>query len=572
MKSSTKRTAETKPNSDNPSESEISKLNPTTSQPGPFLLPSSSNRTRSGSAKPGLGYGDYLRFRDLVQERSGLHFPEKKWADLEMGIFKALAESPMLPNNGDYNLDEYYTLLCDKGNLAGRAEMDRLIKMLTVGETHFFRDKAQFDALTNHILPNLIARKRIAAAAVGSGVSPQLRIWSAGCATGEEPYSVAIVLKELLPDLENWQILILATDINPDVLVRAREGIYSDWSFRENRAKTLLRRYFSSEMPQPPRNAVRYRLHPQIRQMVTFASLNLVEDNFPSIHNNTMSMDLILCRNVTIYFAAEATRQVIQRFYDTLVEGGWLVVGHSEPSLLGYQAFELHSFPDTLLYQKASRLNSQGNNGTGLDKIEPKQWPLQPTVIYPLMTHPSKDISTESRITSQLVQDDRSATSDLYEQAQIFLQAKRVHDAVAVLQQKLSIEPDFAPAHSLLGLAYADLGRWEEARRWCDSALKLDNLSAEAYFVLGLVCQNEADVETAISMLKKAIYLQRFEPLFHFHLATLYHQQNQPELTRRAYQNAVKILEKWPHDQKVPYSGGATAKYLLETIQRIWAE
>ncbi|MFN8453562.1 MAG: CheR family methyltransferase [Anaerolineae bacterium] len=530
------------------------------------------------SAKLELSYHDYLRFRELVRERSGLHFPEKKWPDLEIGIFKALAESPLRLNSNGHNLDEYFHLLSDKNHPTGRAEMDRLIKMLTIGETHFFRDKAQFDALTQHVLPDLIARKRAAAAAVGRGTAPQLRIWSAGCATGEEAYSVALVLKELLPDLENWQILILATDINPDALARAREGLYSDWSFRENRAKALLPYYFSPETPQPPRQVARYRLHPHIRSMVTFASLNLVEDNFPAIHNNTLSMDLILCRNVTIYFAEEATRQVIKQFYNSLVEGGWLVVGHSEPSMLVYQAFQLHSFPDTFLYQKAGHSHARSTNWGWFDRVKKATGslrshflPTNPATSQNLDIAPTRPMreTASARVDSAY---QPPVIFDPYQQAQTLLQVGRVQEAIVQLKQKLDIEPNSAPAYSLLGLAYANLGQWDEARQWCQHALKMDGLLAEAYFVLGLVAQNQSDPELAIGMMKKAIYLNQFEPLFHFHLGTLYHQQNQIELAQRTYQNAIRILKKWSGDHIVPYSGGATAKYLLETIQRIWAE
>ena len=191
-----------------------------------------------------LGYGDFLRFRNLVLERSGLYFPEKRRASLEVGLFKALAATTSFTSEGGYDLDDYYNLLRDKNNPTGKVELERLIHTLTIGETHFFRDEAQFNALATHVLPELITRKRAAAAAIGPAVKPQLRIWSAGCATGEEPYSIAILLTELLPDIDQWHILILATDINQESLVRARQAHYSDWSFREARAKTLRFSYF----------------------------------------------------------------------------------------------------------------------------------------------------------------------------------------------------------------------------------------------------------------------------------------------------------------------------------------
>ena len=177
------------------------------------------------SQTPKLSYGDYLRFRDLVLERSGLYFPEKKKTSLEAGLLKALTVSPLDFTKAGNNLDAYYNLLRDKNDPAGKAEMERLIHTLTIGETHFFRDEPQFDALAAQVLPAIIDRKRAAAAAVDPKIQPQLRIWSAGCATGEEPFSLAILLKELLPDIDRWHILILATDINQDWPVPVRAFI-----------------------------------------------------------------------------------------------------------------------------------------------------------------------------------------------------------------------------------------------------------------------------------------------------------------------------------------------------------
>lgn len=539
-------------------------------------LPSSEPLSPSKLAKgiltkSELGYGDYLRFRQLVQERSGLDFPEKKWSSLSLGIFKALGESPLAFAGDTSNLDEYYNLLRDKHNPLGRAEMERLIRMLTIGETHFFRDKAQFEALRQHVLPQLIARKRAAAAAIAPGIQPQLRIWSAGCATGEEPYSVAIMLKELLPDLENWHILILATDINEEALTRAQDGLYYDWSFREVQAKTFRSLYFQLETPTRSHQLrTGYRLNQDIRQMVTFAPLNLSEDDYPAIHNNTVAMDLVLCRNVTIYFTPEATQQVVNRFYETLVEGGWLIVGHSEPSLVMYNSFQLHQYPDAFLYQKISRPTSRQ-----------KEWPhpetgraiatapLDPMTLPAIALRPALPAPTlaeEPLVATKLA----GTNNEAYLKAQRHLRTGRVQEAIIELQQQLTQRPDFAPAHSLLGLAYANLEQWTEAKQCCHSALALDNLLAEAYFVLGLVAQQEADQAVAITMFKKAIYLDRRAPLFHFHLAVLYRRQGQLEAAQRTYQNGVRILKKWPPDQVVPYSDGTTARYLLAAMQRVF--
>ncbi len=511
-----------------------------------------------------IGYGDYLRFRELVQSRTGLHFPEKKRNDLEVGLLKSLAESPVALDSGPNNLDAYYNLLCDRPNPVAQSEMKRLIETLTIGETHFFRDEAQFNALANEVLPAVIARKRAAAAAVGPDIQPQLRIWSVGCATGEEPYSLAIMLKELLPDLDNWYVFILATDISQAALNRAQKAIYSNWSFREDRAKALRSRYFTPYHPPGGRPSKdRYRLRDDVRQMVTFAPLNLIEDDYPAISNNTVSMDLILCRNVTIYFTEETTRWVILKLHNALLDGAWLVVGHSEPSLTIYREFQTHIFSGTVLYQKVDRMGAYRETASNrlelLEKIKPQSAPLRPLPAPPKQASPGPATSP-------------APEPDLYEVAGVLLNKGNIQEAIEELHRKLSQTPDFAPAHSMLGRAYANLGRWDKAHYWCENALKLDNLQSETYYVLGLIFEHEGQVTDAIEMFKKAIYLDRDAPLLHFHLAMLYKKTDQIDNARKACQNSIRVLEKWPPAGIVPDSGGATAKHLLEAARRILNE
>jgi chemotaxis protein methyltransferase CheR len=266
----------------------------------------------------------YLRFRDLLRSRSGLDYPERKRADLAHGLHMALANSQHA---------DLAALYADAA--AGGPGWEIILAQLTIGETYFFRNAPQFDALRQHILPELIERRRAVR---------HLRIWSAGCATGEEPYSVAMTLADLLPEGETWQVSILATDINPQFLARARDGLYGSWSFRET-PDALRERFFTPEQN-------RWRLHLRIRQMVTFARLNLAEPCFPAILNGTYAQDLILCRNVTIYFDEDTTHQLIERFHSTLLPGGWLLVGHAEPQASAHQRFELHNFPQTVAYRK----------------------------------------------------------------------------------------------------------------------------------------------------------------------------------------------------------------------------
>jgi chemotaxis protein methyltransferase CheR len=145
-------------------------------------------------------------------------------------------------------------------------------------------------------------------------------------------------------------------------------------------------------------------------------------------------------------------------------------------------------------------------------------------------------------------------------------------EAINQLQRQLSTEPNFAPAHTLLGRAYANLGQWSEAKHWCQSAINLDKLQAEAYYLLGLIYEQEAQLESAIAMLKKAIYLEPNMPLPYLNLAAFYRQTAQKKSAQRACRNAIKVLEKYPPTDVIPHSGGAAAKHLLAAAQRMLAD
>jgi chemotaxis protein methyltransferase CheR len=523
-----------------------------------------------------LGYGDYVRFRDLVLARSGLNFSEKKRTDLEFGLLKALQDAPQ-GMRGDINA--YFHYLNNAATPQAQAEIDRLVNLLTVGETHFFRNEAQFDALAKEVLPLLIARKRKVAAAVGVPPAiPQLRIWSAGCATGEEAYSLAILLQELIADIQEWQILILATDINYDSLARAREAHYSNWSFREPRALAIRPHYFKQQ-------GNRFKLREDIRSMVTFARHNLIEDPFPALQNNTGAMDLIICRNVTIYFAEDTTRRVVQNFYESLVPGGWFVVGHSEPSLTIYRAFQSHTFSGALLYQKRAH---------GGDNAETWQWPewqwpelngtkpLSPSVGTTIDLAP-KPIAAAQQPPPAAAAAVESAAAVVVGRAppghpdegalvQLIAGPGNLTEEMALLiEENLSQLPDALcpPAFCQLARFYANRGHWQTAQKWCQEAIARDNLCSEAYFLQAMVYEHQEQLETAANELRKVIYISADEPRAHLYLAMLHRRLGRSEPARRALTNVIRILSRWPPEKIVPDSNGRRANELLDTCRRL---
>jgi chemotaxis protein methyltransferase CheR len=502
---------------------------------------------RFGRDIPPLGYGDYLRFSKLLMDRAGLFFSDSRRSELEIGIRQAFASSTCA------SLDEYFNLLCD--NQGGAVEMDRLINAVTVSETHFFRDTAQFNALLEKVLPQLIERKR---------ALRTLRIWSAGCASGEEPYSIAIALRELLPDVDQWAITIIGSDINTASLERARLASYGSWAFREERAKLLRLRYFS-----PSGN--RFDLLPEVRHMVTFKQLNLVEPRYPSYETNTMLMDLILCRNVTIYFNSAVTQWVVDRFYDALSDGGWLVVGHSEPSVDIYKRFRARNFPDTVLYQK-----SPLTAGLRMPTVKPVAAPPVFIPPPPVVVQAQATPTSKMPDTSPLVIPPTSSPKDAdpLELARELLEYGRSEDACQVLSKLVVNRPGDAAVAALLGKAYANLSNWAEAQRYCQRAIERDKLCLDAYYTLALVFQHEGQLPQALEAMKKVVYLDRNYILGHYGLANLFFENNQIPQAQKSLDNALRLLQGKPDDQMVPGSSDVTVGRLREAItrqQQAWA-
>ncbi len=243
----------------------------------------------------------------LVSARFGLYFPRERWPDLENGLAKAIKEL------GYENVEVGAQALLNSN--IGRTEIEILAGHLTIGETYFYRDQDVFKAMEEEILPTLIARR--------ANNGKYLRIWSAGCATGEEPYSIAIAISRVIPDLSQWNIRILATDINDTALRKAAEGIYGKWSFR-GFPPEMQSRYF---LPQPDG---RFRVIPEIKRLVNFEYHNLAEDPYPALLNQTNAQDIIFCRNALMYFSRNKLGEVINRFCASLVGDGFLIVSPND--------------------------------------------------------------------------------------------------------------------------------------------------------------------------------------------------------------------------------------------------
>lgn len=446
----------------------------------------------------------FRRFRDLLLTRSGLYFPDHRQNDLHHCLMAAL------PATGCASLETLYTAA-----IASERVLHTIIESVTVGETYFFRNASQFAALRDRIIPDITARRE----AIRS-----LRFWSAGCATGEEPYSLAILLRETLPDFDNWQITILATDINAGFLERARAGVYGAWSFRETDA-AVRDRYFERL------EGTRWQIRSDIRRQVLFTRLNLVEDEYPAVMNGTSMQDVILCRNVLIYFDDDTIRAVVRRLYQALTPGGWLIVGHAEARSDFFARFEVINCPGTVIYRKP--LNAALFEETTVPL-------LPPTRTAPV---PRPNVSFDA------------ASSDPPSPPVASLRSEPA--PVSATDADIQAHDNLTAARQA-----ADRGDLEAALRLCTAIIKREPLYAEAHLLTGQILEQQERLDEALAAYRRAIYLDHTLYLASLAMAGILQRTGHTDDARRVYRQLIRSLATLQPEAPVPSLNGATAAEL----------
>ena len=399
-----------------------------------------------------------------VEAQLGLDYPPERWSDLERGLRGAAEEL-------GFDCAEKCARALVFAKLE-RAQIDALAAHLTIGETYFFREPAVFESLASRVLPALVQSRRDRA--------KRLRIWSAGCCTGEEPYSIAIALRRAIPDVDDWQITILATDLNPRFLHRAAAGVFGKWSFRGVPEETRSAWF-------RPTAEGRLEILPAIRKMVTFACLNLVEDVYPSLANDTNAMDLIFCRNVLMYFSREKMRRVVEKFHRSLVVDGALLVSAAEAGRELFAEFSPAEIPGIALYRKgapAPRPPMIAPAPVAVPVRIPEPAP-RPPVAQPAPAPPAdhagetRRLANEGKLSEALAACERAIAADKlvaahhYLRGAILQEQSAFDEAAAAFRRALYLDPDFAIAHFTLGHLLQRQGRGRDAARCLANARSL---------------------------------------------------------------------------------------------------
>jgi chemotaxis protein methyltransferase CheR len=354
-------------------------------------------------------------FARCITEQLGLRVPPDRWPALA-GLLDGAA------------LHDW------TGRPLQQAQVEALAERLAIGETYFFRDAAAFALIEQQVLPLLIEARQ---------AQRRLRLWSAGCCTGEEAYSLAIVARRLLADPSPWDVEVLGTDIHPGFLARAEEGVYGDWSFR-GVPPGLRERHFD------PQGDKRWAVHADLKRWTRFAHLNLVAEQ-----GVVGSFDLILCRHVLMYFDTEQARRVVAGLYRALQPGGWLLVGPSEahPELFG--DFETLHHGDTVIHRKPVAA-----------PVHVQAAPTLASLATPVAAPPRDDRLEEAiRRCEASIAADKCDASLHYLHALLLEEACQPALARAALRRVLFLDRHFVPAHLALGRLCEGEGRSDLALR-----------------------------------------------------------------------------------------------------------
>ena len=507
-------------------------------------------------------------FIQLIADYTGLHIREQDYDSLYKKIFVRIKSLKLS------SPEQYYQLLASQ-NQTSKDEWEKLIILLTVTETYFFRDQGQLRLLKNVILPEIIKSKM-------ASKEKKIKIWSAGCSTGEEPYSLAIMVQELIPDWQEWEILILGTDINEVALTKAKQGVYSNWSFRLI-DRQIQKKYFYKFQGE-------WQLDEQVKKIVKFANINLVQDGFPSY------TDLILCRNVFIYFEAKHISLVMQKFYNSLLNGGYLMTGHAELYDQPLGQFKVKFLSESLVYQRGQDEQYENYLADSLPILTDKKMAINKSLEDSLMNSISeRKISThysicddgkkqnlldfkqkfyqdkKHEIAREFTQKNRnlqSIQSDklLLEAGELFA-VKAYTDAIRKAEDFLSLNPQNFGVYKLLAQLYANLGKYERATFYCNQAIEINSASVEPFYLLVNIAEEQGDIEGAKILLKRVIYLDPQEIPAYIELGSLYAAEKNILRAKKMKNIALELLKKLPTDDIIKYKGGIKVSELIEYLE-----
>jgi chemotaxis protein methyltransferase CheR len=481
--------------------------------------------------------GDIEGFRALVTRKLGLFFDDGK-TDFLADVLRARMERTSCSHFAEYERRV-------AGMSCQDAEVRTLAEALTIGETYFFRYTEHFQALAQVALPSSIQSRE-------EEGQRALRILSAGCSSGEEAYSVAILLHQAFPQLKEWSVSILGVDVNPAAIEKATAARYTKWSLRET-PEEYAAEYFEAAGRQ-------LRLREPIRRAVRFEQRNLADED--SLFWQAGAFDIVLCRNVTIYFPLNVTRRVVGRIARSLRPGGFLFLGHAE-TLRGISTdFHLHHAHNTFYYQRREAVDPAADLLTTMkcvartaraDSHAPasESWSGSAAELLPaavqLPNAPGNGAAASAAAPAlELLRRER------------FVEAK---EFLRGLPPDSASNPD---AQILLAVLHTNSGEIVEAEKIARQVLAADELNTGAHYLIALCREQAGDRDGAVRHNQAATYLDRLFAMPHLHLGLIAKRAGDRDTARRELGTALPLFDREDPARILLFGGGFTREALVE--------
>ncbi|MEK6759521.1 MAG: CheR family methyltransferase [Deltaproteobacteria bacterium] len=473
-------------------------------------------------------------FKELLTARTGLRISEHADGPMAAHIKERTAQLSL------NSTIDYYRLIAS-GSKEGNDEIKSLVKLLAIGESYFFRDKGQFRLLRDVLIPDLIKKR---------SALRELRIWSAGCSTGEEAYSLAMLLGEIMRDKDGWRISIIGTDIREDLLDKAKAGVYGNWSFRQVDG-SVKARYFKEKNGS-------LALDPRIKETVSFFSLDLLEDALPDNAKGLYNLDLILCRNVFIYYDSRAVIKMVSKMINVLNYGGYLMTAHGELFSMPLRSLKLRAFTESLIYEKTAPEDPAAVVVRPADKCK-ESAPIKRLANHAkTIAAPIPEAQAQAKEAAYKIEDIRSLFSrGLYS------------SAIAMADASLKSNPDDFHLLYLSGAAYANTGDTKKAKEWLLAASKADPLAPEPYYLLALIAEQDGDHPRAKEVLNKIMYLRSGFVAAYIELASIYESEGDVDRARRLRLAALAEVRSLPVDSQIEMYDSATAGEIEAYLNRL---
>lgn len=457
--------------------------------------------------------------KSRILKACGLSFESYREKTLIEGLKTRMTKTDLV------SVDDYISFLSSHPE-----EMDRLVEYLTVNETYFFREPAHLNLIVQKLIPDLLTERS------AKSMDERIKILSAGCSTGEEPYSIAMMLTERFGSEYAKKFSIVGIDIDSSVIDKATKGIYGRHSFRGIEGRHI-DRFFEGI------GGGAYRIKDELRSMVSFKTMNLCSDNYPEFMQNA---DIILYRNVSIYFPAKIQEEIFGRLSDGLKSGGYMVVSATETLHHNIGILSLLELEGLFVYRKVAATEPEDRRLSRRmaktefsrpDRLQPFDRPqaFKKRIIPELRPILMPNIRPEKK---------KEDSRKLFDDALELIRAGRQNSALPILEKAIEIDPSFTNAHAMMASILLNMHRFDDARNSCEKALRADRLCVASILLLGIIAHHQGDNDNCLKRLREAVYLDPGCWPAHFYLAEIAHIIGESKRAAAAYRSALEILEK----------------------------